>query len=202
MIAFPQGVETMLVTPLMYCPAAGSFGLCRIETALTAVSRGRIIEKDGSTRPGRANAQTAGGSAGRTPRLLWQYTSSAHPAVMLTAKRPKGSVRARAVAITPAMTVIILIFAEVLPKTLAIALSIVSRCSSPCPCGWWLAWRHRGDIAVAGVERLALFGVGAEEEPGTEGRMTDRGSGGLHHREGNVEREHRDMIGGIWICGN
>jgi len=51
----------------------------------------------------------------------------------------------------------------------------------------WLVWRV-----------LSVFGVGGEEEPGTEEAHEDiRGSVDLHHREGNVEREHRDMIGGI-----
>jgi len=45
---------------------------------------------------------------------------------------------------------------------------------------------------------LWLFGVGDEEEATTEEAHEDiRGSVELHHREGNVEREHRDMIGGI-----
>jgi Mg2+/Co2+ transporter CorB len=46
---------------------------------------------------------------------------------------------------------------------------------------------------------LSLVGVGDEEDTGTEEGAHDeiRGSVELHHREGNVEREHRDMIGGI-----
>jgi Mg2+/Co2+ transporter CorB len=45
---------------------------------------------------------------------------------------------------------------------------------------------------------LTPFGVGTEEEPGTEEAHEDiRGSVELHHREGNVEREHRNMIGGV-----
>jgi Mg2+/Co2+ transporter CorB len=45
---------------------------------------------------------------------------------------------------------------------------------------------------------LSLFGVRADEEAGAEEAHEEiRGSIELHHREGNVEREHRDMIGGI-----
>jgi Mg2+/Co2+ transporter CorB len=46
---------------------------------------------------------------------------------------------------------------------------------------------------------LAVFGVASGEETGTEEEAHEeiRGSVELHHREGNVEREHRDMIGGI-----
>jgi Mg2+/Co2+ transporter CorB len=45
---------------------------------------------------------------------------------------------------------------------------------------------------------LSLFGVRADVETGAEEAHEEiRGSIELHHREGNVEREHRDMIGGI-----
>jgi Mg2+/Co2+ transporter CorB len=51
----------------------------------------------------------------------------------------------------------------------------------------WLVWRF-----------LLLLGVHSDEEAGTEEAHEEiRGSVDLHHREGNVEREHRDMIGGI-----
>ena len=98
------------------------------------------------------------------------------------------------------MTVVILVFAEVLPKTLAIARTdrfalfvarplrlvvsvlapIVRRCSGWCGgCCRCLAWvRTKSRSAEAAHEEI-------------------RGSVELHHQEGNVEREHRDMIGGI-----
>jgi Mg2+/Co2+ transporter CorB len=52
----------------------------------------------------------------------------------------------------------------------------------------WLVWRV-----------LFVFGVQADEnEPSEEIAHEEiRGSLELHHKEGNVEREHRDMIGGI-----
>ena len=88
-----------------------------------------------------------------------------------------------------------------MPKTLAIARTdrfalfvavplrlIVSILAPIVASVQWLVWRV-----------LALFGVGSDEESGTENEAHDeiRGSVELHHREGNVEREHRDMIGGI-----
>jgi len=107
----------------------------------------------------------------------------------------------RAVAITTGlMTVFILVFAEVLPKTLAIARTdrfalfvavplrlVVSVLAPIVVAVQWMVWRV-----------LWLFGVGNEDEATTEEAHEDiRGSVELHHREGNVEREHRDMIGGI-----
>ncbi len=101
---------------------------------------------------------------------------------------------------TAAMTVIILVFAEVLPKTLAIAqtdrfalavarlLRVVVAVLGPIVGAvQWVVWRV-----------LSLFGV--SEEPGVPllpASEEIRGAVALHHIEGAMEREHRDMIGGI-----
>jgi Mg2+/Co2+ transporter CorB len=51
----------------------------------------------------------------------------------------------------------------------------------------WLVWKL-----------LFLFGVRAQQEESTEAAHDEiRGAVALHHQEGSVEREHRDMIGGI-----
>ena len=51
----------------------------------------------------------------------------------------------------------------------------------------WLVWRL-----------LFLFGVRPQREETTEAAHEEiRGAVALHHKEGSVEREHRDMIGGI-----
>jgi Mg2+/Co2+ transporter CorB len=51
----------------------------------------------------------------------------------------------------------------------------------------WLVWKL-----------LFLFGVGTEQVESTEAAHEEiRGAVALHHQEGSVEREHRDMIGGI-----
>ena len=108
----------------------------------------------------------------------------------------------RAVAITTAvMTVVILVFAEVLPKTLAIArtdrfalavaapLRLVVGVLAPIVAAvQWLVWRV-----------LSLFGRAAPRKRPAPRKPHEeiRGTVELHHQEGNVEREHRDMIGGI-----
>jgi Mg2+/Co2+ transporter CorB len=109
----------------------------------------------------------------------------------------------RAVVVTTGiMTLVILVFAEVLPKTLAIARTdrfalavapplrrIVGVLAPIVASVQWLVWRV-----------LFLFGVKPEQsdEETTEAAHEDiRGSVALHHQEGSVEREHRNMIGGI-----
>jgi len=172
------------------------------ETALTAVSRGRMhqLEKDGSRAAHHVNRLVANRERMIGAVLLGNtfiniLTSSLATATLEDKYGP------RAVAVTTAiMTVVILIFVETLPKTLAVArtdrvalfvappLRLAVALLGPVIVSvQWLVWRV-----------LSVFGVARQDEPGTEEAHDDiRGSVDLHHREGNVEREHRDMIGGI-----
>jgi Mg2+/Co2+ transporter CorB len=172
------------------------------ETALTAVSRGRMhqLEKDGSRAAGCVNRLVENRERLIGALLLGNTFINILASSLMTAAL-EAQLGRHAVAITTAiMTVVILVFAEVMPKTLAIARTdrvalfvarplrlVVSVLGPIVTTVQWLVWRV-----------LSLFGVGADEEPGTEEAHDDiRGSVELHHREGNVEREHRDMIGGI-----
>jgi Mg2+/Co2+ transporter CorB len=172
------------------------------ETALTAVSRGRMhqLEKDGSRAAANVNRLVANRERMIGAVLLGNtfiniLTSSLATATLETLYGP------RAVAVTTAvMTVVILVFVETLPKTLAVARTDRVALFVAAPLRWtvallspilaavqWLVWRV-----------LSLFGVLGNEEPGSEEAHEEiRGSVELHLREGNVEREHRDMIGGI-----
>jgi Mg2+/Co2+ transporter CorB len=102
---------------------------------------------------------------------------------------------------TVTMTFLVLVFAEVLPKTLAIArtdrfalgvarvlLPIVRLLSPVVNAVQFVVWRI-----------LALFGVREEAEvhPVLPPHEEIRGAVELAHREGTVHREHRDMLGGI-----
>jgi Mg2+/Co2+ transporter CorB len=172
------------------------------ETALTAVSRGRMhqLEKDGSRAAANVNRLVANRERMIGAVLLGNtfvniLVSSLATSALETRFGP------RAVAVTAGvMTVVILIFVEVLPKTLAIArtdrlalflappLRIIVAILAPIVAAvQWLVWRL-----------LFLFGVRpAEEESAEEAHDEIRGAVDLYHKEGNVEREHRDMIGGI-----
>jgi len=172
------------------------------ETALTAVSRGRMhqLEKDGSRAAANVNRLVANRERMIGSVLLGNTFINILASSLMTAAL-EDQLGPRAVAITTGlMTVVILIFAEVMPKTLAIARTdrfalfvavplrlVVSVLAPIVATVQWVVWRV-----------LWLFGVSAQEEPGTEEAHEEiRGSVELHHREGNVEREHRDMIGGI-----
>jgi Mg2+/Co2+ transporter CorB len=102
---------------------------------------------------------------------------------------------------TVVMTLVVLVFAEVLPKTLAIArtdrfalevgrilLPAVKLLAPPVDFVQFLVWRL-----------LGLFGVREESDgnPVLPPHEEIRGAVELAHREGGVQREHRDMLGGI-----
>jgi Mg2+/Co2+ transporter CorB len=172
------------------------------ETALTAVSRGRMhqLEKDGSRAAATVNKLVANRERMIGAVLLGNtfiniLTSSLATSVLEHKFGPK------AVAVTTGvMTLVILVFVETMPKTLAVARTDRVALFVAPPLRWivailapviaavqWLVWRV-----------LWLFGVGSDEEPGAdEAHEEIRGAVDLHHKEGNVEREHRDMIGGI-----
>jgi Mg2+/Co2+ transporter CorB len=172
------------------------------ETALTAVSRGRMhqLEKDGSRAAASVNRLIENRERLIGSVLLGNTFINILASSLMTAAL-EDRLGHRTVAITTGiMTVVILIFAEVMPKTLAIArtdrfallvarpLRLVVSILAPIVASvQWVVWRV-----------LSLYGVRSDEEAGSEEAHEDiRGSVELHHREGNVEREHRDMIGGI-----
>jgi Mg2+/Co2+ transporter CorB len=173
------------------------------ETALTAVSRGKMhqLEKDGSRSAAHVNALVVDrekliGSLLLGNTFVNILASSIATWLLETTLGP----RAVAVA-TVLMTVVILVFGEVLPKTLAIARTDRFALT--------VAWPVRKAVAILGPivnsvqyivwKVLGVFGVRQAQE-GDEvlpAHEEIRGTVDLHHREGGVEREHRDMIGGI-----
>jgi len=101
---------------------------------------------------------------------------------------------------TLAMTAIILIFAEVLPKTLAITrtdrMALAVAYSVRVLVALLTPILKAVQFVVWGV--LRLFGLRDEEaKPVLTAQEEIRGAIDLHHQEGTVEREHRDMLGGI-----
>jgi Mg2+/Co2+ transporter CorB len=97
------------------------------------------------------------------------------------------------------MTAVILIFAEVLPKTLAIARTDRMALAVARPARLFVALLAPVVATVQFIvwRVLRLFGL---RESGTEMVTAEeeiRGAIELHHQEGGVEREHRAMLGGV-----
>jgi Mg2+/Co2+ transporter CorB len=176
------------------------------ETSLTAVSRGRMhqLETDGSRAARRVNRLVADRERMIGAVLLGNTFINILVSSITTALL-EDRLGANAVFVTTGlMTVLILIFVEVLPKTLAIARTdrvalavalplqgLVALLAPVVGAVQWLVWRI-----------LFLFRVAPEEEASEEEAHEEiRGSVELHHQEGSFEREHRDMIGGILDLG-
>ncbi|MDE2466201.1 MAG: DUF21 domain-containing protein, partial [Alphaproteobacteria bacterium] len=172
------------------------------ETALTAVSRARMhqLEKDGS-RQARAVNRLIADKENLIGTILLGNTFFNILLSSLATWALEHLLGGDAVAVaTGAMTVLILIFAEVMPKTLAIArtdqfalrvsgaLSTVVAVTSPIVrMVQWIVWRV-----------LTMFGVRQEGSASMVPAHEEiRGAVALHHIEGAMAREHRDMIGGI-----
>jgi Mg2+/Co2+ transporter CorB len=172
------------------------------ETALTAVSRGKMLqfEKDGSRAAGHVNMLMR-----RRERmigaLLLGNTFVNILASSLATTVFEGKLGPQAVAVvTVTMTLMILVFAEVLPKTLAIVRTDrVALLVAPSV---------RAVVAVFGPvvvgvqflvwKLLGLAGI-TPKDPAASSMAHDeiRGTVYLRHQEGTVERESRDMITGV-----
>lgn len=172
------------------------------ETALTAVSRGRMhqLEKEGSRQARDVNALVSDRENLIGAILLGNtfinILVSSLATWMLT-----EILGDRAVAVaTVMMTVLILVFAEVLPKTLAIARTdqyalAVSRILRPIVAVFGPVVRAVQSFVWS---VLWLFGLRQEGQVSIVPAHDEiRGAVALHHIEGAMEREHRDMIGGI-----
>lgn len=173
------------------------------ETALTAVSPGKMhqLEKDGSQAAARVNTLVANRERLIGALLLGNtFVNILASSIATSVLHEKFGEQAVAIA-TLAMTLMILIFSEVLPKTLAIAhtdrfalavarpVSLVSSLLGPVVGAVQkLVWVMLKACGISGENR----GIVADEA-----HDEIRGTVHLRHSQGTVERESRDMITGI-----
>lgn len=172
------------------------------ETALTAVSRGLMhrLERDGIGRARDVNRLVANRERLIGALLLGNTFVNILASSLATAMLETMFGTRAVVVTTIVMTIVILVFSEVLPKTLAIARTDRFALAVARPVGavvtvlapivssvQFIVWRV-----------LAVFGVTTEEgEPVMPVNEEIRGTVFLHHQEGGVEREHRDMLSGV-----
>ena len=178
------------------------------ETALTGASRARMhqLEKDGDPAARRVgvlmdNQETMIGSVLLGNNLI-NILSTALVTEVLTKSIPGAWGAAIATGI---MTVLVLVYAEVLPKTLAIGRpDDASRLlSTPT----LLVVRAFGPViaAIQWVIRNSLRLVGFEVSPEADASAAQeeiRGAVEYHHAEGLVEGSDRRMIGGVLDLGD
>ena len=172
------------------------------ETALTAVSRGRVhqLQRQGNRRAGIVENLISARETLIGAILLGNNLVNILASALATSLFVKLFGDAGVAYATLVMTALVLIFAEVLPKTYAI--------TNPDRSALAVAPIIRVIVAVLGPvtatvqfivrKTLGLFGASIEE--GTEvlsAREELRGAIDLHHREGAVVKHDRDMLGGV-----
>jgi Mg2+/Co2+ transporter CorB len=171
------------------------------ETALTAVSRGKMLrlEQSGSRAAGYVN-ELANDREKLIGAMLLGNTfvnilASAFATSIFEARLGPNAV----FIVTAGMTVFVLMFAEVMPKTLAIARTDRFALTVAWPVHYVVKFLAPvvGAVQYVVWKILALFGLSEEEEGVVPAHEEIRGTVELHHQEGGVERVHRDMIGGV-----
>ena len=191
---------------IVICIALSAF-FAASETALTGASRARMhaLERNGDRRAALVNRLLR-----RRERLIGTTllgntlvnigSSAFMTSVLVVLIGEQGAFWATAI-----MTVLLLVFAEVLPKTVAInnadqASLLLARVLAPFVAIFGPVLLAV-EVLVRGV--LRLFGGRADERVSIlTGAEELKSAVDLLHREGNVERSDRDMFGGLLDLGD
>jgi Mg2+/Co2+ transporter CorB len=196
-------VALLAIAPVIFVLLAVSAVFSAAETALTGASRGRMhqLERDGDRAAARVNRligdqETMIGAVLLGNNMI-NILASALVTQVLTAVIPGGWGVAAATAL---MTVLVLVFAEVLPKTVAIARSddVARVLSGPAelvvrafgPLVFAVQWFVRKCVKLVGINMDMTADVLAAHEE-------IRGAVEYHHSEGLVESGDRRMLGGV-----
>ncbi len=178
------------------------------ETALTRASRGRMhqLERDGDPGAKRVNKLLADQETMIGAVLLGYNAINILSSAVATEFITKSIPGAWGVAVaTVVMTVLVLVFAEVLPKTIAIgrADDVARALSGPMllvvkifgPVIFTIQWIVR--------QMLRPFGINLGMETDVLAAHEEiRGSVEYHHSEGLVESRDRQMLGGVLDLGD
>lgn len=186
---------------LLFCSAFFSAS----ETALTGASRAKMfaMEKSGSRRAATVNRLYAGRERFIGAILVGNNFVNILASTLGTAlflEIFQQDAESAIAAATAMMTVLVIIFGEVLPKTYAFnfadrtALFVAPVISALVIVFYPII--HAVQALVWGI--LRVFGVDAKRETDSEAAHEEiRGAIDLHHSEGAVEAEDRFMLGGV-----
>jgi Mg2+/Co2+ transporter CorB len=173
------------------------------ETALTRASRGRMhqLEREGDPAARRVNRLLADQETMIGAVLIGYNVLNILSSVLATMEITKIIPGGYGVALaTGVMTVLVVVFVEVLPKTLAIvkADDVARALSGPM---LWVV-RLLGPVigAIQWIVRRTLrpFGVDLDDEVDVLAAHEEiRGAVNYHHSEGAVETRDRHMLGGV-----
>lgn len=172
------------------------------ETALTASSRATMhrLQEDGIAAAARVNLLKERPERLIGAILLGNNLVNIFASALATALFLKLFGDVGVAVATLVMTFVVLIFAEILPKTIAIArTNRLAMFVAPALSFFVAAFAPVVDLIQIGVRRLVhLFGMDiAANEEVLSAHERLRGVIDLHHKEGEVVKGHRDMLGGI-----
>lgn len=186
---------------VLACLAASAF-FSGSETALTAASRARIaaLEKAGGRRAGivlrlLGSRERLIGAMLIGNNIVNIGASAFATSVLVAAFGDAGVIYA-----TVAMSLLVIVFAEIMPKTAAIARPDQSALLVARPVSWIVAVLGPLTLAIEWFVRrfLRLFGVRIDENQSILSANDElRGQVDLLHQEGSVKRSERDMLGGL-----
>jgi Mg2+/Co2+ transporter CorB len=195
------------LAPTLVVLIATSAVISAAETAMIASSRGRMhqLERDGDPAARRVNRMTADQETMIGAIVLAMNVinigASAVTTSVLTRVFPGAT---GALIATGVMTVLVVFFAEILPKTLAIARPDDTARFLSIPT-WWVV-RTLGPIANGAqwIVRKTLAPFGIRLDAGVDvlaAHEEIRGAVEYHHAEGLVETRDRYMLGGVLDLG-
>src|SRR5215813_11370035 len=179
-----------------------SFFFSGSETALTAFSRARMLQLE---KNGNARARLVNRLVETRERMIGAILAGNNVANIAASALTTGLLYAwfgevRVLYATAIMTVVIVVFIEVLPKTIAINTPDRIALLVARPVLWLV--RLMGPVLV-GIEALVrwilrLFGARfGTDQAYLSAHEELRGTVDLLHREGSVEKHDRDMFGGL-----
>ena len=193
----------LAIAPIILVLLAVSGLFSAAETAMTGASRGRMhqLEREGDHAAARVNRLI-----GERERMIGSVLlgnnvinilSSAMITEVLAKVIPGGLGVAAATILT---TILVLIFAEVLPKTLAIARSddVARFLSAPTEAAVWLFGPPVAAVPWLVGGTLKLLRVNLDPNTGSAAAHEEiRGAVEYHHHGGSVESGDRRMLGGV-----
>ena len=193
----------LAIAPIILVLLAVSGLFSAAETAMTGASRGRMhqLEREGDHAAARVNRLI-----GERERMIGSVLlgnnvinilSSAMITEVLAKVIPGGLGVAAATILT---TILVLIFAEVLPKTLAIARSddVARFLSAPTEAAVWLFGPPVAAVQWLVGGTLKLLRVNLDPNTGSAAAHEEiRGAVEYHHHGGSVESGDRRMLGGV-----
>ena len=199
-MSVPLSVAVIVVSLIAAAFFAGA------ETAFSAASRARLLalENTGDARAALVNRLIAKQSRLISAMLMaGQFVTIGSSAIatglFLFEFGERGVVYATAL-----MTALVIVFAEVLPKSVAIAYPDDFALATAPIVNFFVTALSPIAAAVEGIVKLLLWPFSSSaprEEPEISGTDELLGAVDLLHREGGVAREERDMLGGLLELG-